>query len=104
MNHDPMMPPQVERALREYRALLSAHGMTWGEPPLGYVRMMPFLRFPEEADRMSITPDLDAEFRDTLAGEVPRGLVALRLTGRSEQNGLTPGAGTQGVGNVESVT
>ncbi|OPG06394.1 hypothetical protein [Microbispora sp. GKU 823] len=80
MNHDPMMPPQVERALREYRALLSAHGITWGEPPLGYVRMMPFLRFPQEADRMSITPDLDAEFRDTLDGEVPRGLVALRLT------------------------
>lgn len=80
MNHDPMMPPQVERALREYRALLSAHGITWGEPALGYVRMMPFLRFPEQAERMSVRPDLDAEFRDTLDGEVPRGLAALRLT------------------------
>ncbi|MGW5265557.1 CehA/McbA family metallohydrolase [Microbispora sp. NPDC004025] len=93
MNHDPMMPPQVERALRDYRALLSAHGMTWGEAPLGYVRMMPFLRFPEEADRMSVRPDLDAEFRDVLDGEVPRGLVALRLTtdGHSLEHSLEHG-------------
>lgn len=89
MTDDPMTPPQVDRALREYRALLSAHGITWGEPPLGYVRMMPFLRFPEPANRMELDPDLDAAFRDALDGEVPRGLVALRLTpgGRRLEHG-----------------
>ncbi|MEW9529426.1 CehA/McbA family metallohydrolase [Microbispora sp. NPDC049125] len=79
MSHDPMMPPPVERALREYRALLAGHGLTWGEPSLGYVDMMRFLRFPEEAERMVMGSDLDAAFRDALGGEVPRGLTVLRL-------------------------
>ncbi|WP_327046115.1 CehA/McbA family metallohydrolase [Microbispora sp. NBC_01189] len=99
MTRDPMMPPEVERALREYGALLSAHGITWGEPPLGYVRMMPFLRFPTVAERMAYGPDLDAAFRDALHGGVPRGLVVLRLTpdGHRLEHGparplLSPGA------------
>ncbi|WP_204059040.1 CehA/McbA family metallohydrolase [Microbispora corallina] len=82
MRHDPMVPPPVGRALRDYRALLAEHGPTWGEPPLGYVRMMSYLRFPDHARRMAAGPDadLDAAFRDALGGEVPRGLAVLRLT------------------------
>lgn len=84
MNHDPMLPPPVARALAEYRTLLAERGLTWGEPPLGYVRMMSFLRFPHEAERMEVTPgaDLDVMFRDVLGGAVPDGLTVLRLIAR----------------------
>ncbi|GIH72653.1 CehA/McbA family metallohydrolase [Sphaerimonospora thailandensis] len=86
MRHDPMLPPPVARALGEYRALLAEHGLTWGEPPLTYVKAMSHLRFPDEADRMTLPPgdfdlaDLDAAFRDVIGGDVPRGLTRLRLT------------------------
>ncbi|GAA0410256.1 hypothetical protein Acor_35510 [Acrocarpospora corrugata] len=81
MHHDPMLPPVVARALGEYRTLLAEHGITWGEPPLGYVRMMSFLRFPDEAYEMSKEPDLDRAFRDALRGRTtPDGLTVLRLT------------------------
>ncbi|WP_433225054.1 CehA/McbA family metallohydrolase [Microtetraspora malaysiensis] len=82
MHHDPLLPPAVARALEEYGALLAEHGLTWGEPPLDYVRMMTFLRFPKEAERMSVAPgaDLDAAFRDVLGETLPDGLVALRVT------------------------
>ncbi|MEZ0076003.1 CehA/McbA family metallohydrolase [Planotetraspora sp. GP83] len=84
MHPDPMTPQPVARALEEYRALLDEHGLTWGEPPLTYVRMMSFLRFPDEARRMAFGRDageteLGEAFRDALGGEVPRGLTVLRL-------------------------
>ncbi|GAA1016787.1 hypothetical protein Aple_043070 [Acrocarpospora pleiomorpha] len=80
MYRDPMLPPVVARALAEYRTLLAEHGITWGEPPLGYVRMMSFLRFPDEAYQMSKEPDLDRAFRDALDGHpTPDGLTVLRL-------------------------
>lgn len=85
MHHDPMLPPVVSRALDEYRDLLAEHGITWGEPPIGYVRMMSFLRFPDEAYQMSGDADLDAAFRDALAGRtLPFGLAVLRLTDEGE--------------------
>ncbi|MCC5577606.1 CehA/McbA family metallohydrolase [Microtetraspora sp. AC03309] len=90
MHHDPLLPPPVARALEEYRHLLTEHGITWGEPPLDYVRMMTFLRFPEEADRMDIGADLDAAFRDVLGETLPDGLVALRLTPHGHR--FEPGA------------
>ncbi|WP_214103031.1 CehA/McbA family metallohydrolase [Acrocarpospora catenulata] len=81
MYQDPMLPPVVARALAEYRSLLADHGITWGEPPLGYVRMMSFLRFPDEAYQMSNVPDLDRAFRDALRGHTtPDGLTVLQLT------------------------
>ncbi|GAA4575269.1 CehA/McbA family metallohydrolase [Planotetraspora kaengkrachanensis] len=92
MHQDPMTPPPVALALREYRALLAEHGITWGEPPVSYVRSMPFLRFPEEARRMAVPDDpdgLDASddpgvlgeaFRLALGGRLPGGLTALRLS------------------------
>ncbi|GAA1307829.1 hypothetical protein Psi02_65550 [Planotetraspora silvatica] len=99
-----MTPPPVARALEEYRALLAEHGLTWGEPPLSYVRLMPFLRFPKEAGRMDAPdgpgergepgdpgepgepdePDEPGElgeaFRQVLDGGVPSGLTVLRLS------------------------
>src|SRR4051812_16677711 len=83
MHNDPMAPPPVARALEEYRALLAEHGLTWGEPPVSYVRLMPFLRFPEEARRMAAPdgPDeLGEAFRQALDGGLPSGLTALRLS------------------------
>ncbi|NAS20838.1 hypothetical protein GT755_03960 [Herbidospora sp. NEAU-GS84] len=81
MHHDPLLPPVVARALDDYRALLAEHGITWGEPPIGYVRMLSFLRFPDEAYQMSGDTDLDRAFRDAVSGrEVPDGLTVLRLT------------------------
>src|SRR4051812_46791201 len=81
MHHNPMLPPPVERALNEYRELLAGMGLTWGEPPVHYVRMMSFLRFPQVAEKMRRgAQDEHAEFRDVLAGELPDGLAALRIT------------------------
>ncbi|MBP2704062.1 CehA/McbA family metallohydrolase [Microbispora sp. RL4-1S] len=80
MPHDPLVPASVGRALRDYRELLSEHGITWGEPSLSYVRMMTFLRFPAVAGRMVPGPDLDEAFRDALTGEPPHGLAVLRIT------------------------
>jgi hypothetical protein len=82
MHHDLLLPPSVARALEEYRALLAAYGLTWGEPDVGYVRMMSYLRFPEEARRIarpSDCGDLAAAFRDEVADTVPDGLSVLRL-------------------------
>ncbi|MBO3751613.1 CehA/McbA family metallohydrolase [Streptosporangiaceae bacterium NEAU-GS5] len=83
MHHDPLLPPPVARALNDYRALLTAHGLTWGEPDVGYVRMMSYLRFPEEARRMGrpseAEGDLAAAFRDAVAEAAPDGLSVLRL-------------------------
>ncbi|WP_090936865.1 CehA/McbA family metallohydrolase [Nonomuraea jiangxiensis] len=92
-------------ALEEYGRLLSEHGITWGEPEIHYVkffarrRVLPpslFDRFwqlvlrsvaeshPDEPlDQLAARlaePDYDRVLRDTLAGELPGHLVALRVT------------------------
>ncbi|GII58839.1 hypothetical protein Pth03_72280 [Planotetraspora thailandica] len=93
MHQDPMTPPPVARALNEYRALLDEHGLTWGEPPISYVQLMTFLRFPEESRHMDASGELHGDlheaFRAALAGELPQGLTALRLqeTGHRLEHG-----------------
>lgn len=97
------VPEPVRRALEEYRALLAAHGPTWGEDPIHYVRQLEvapfvlderdffvawFLKAVENAEG-STGPHIEAALnavdmhemlRDVLAGELPDNLAALRLT------------------------
>ncbi|MEU6998593.1 CehA/McbA family metallohydrolase [Nonomuraea sp. NPDC046570] len=102
MSHDPMLPEPVARMLEDYRELLAEHGMTWGEPPLSYVRVMSPSRFMEvgpfwrearllarelapggdAADREIVERELDYDevLRNTLGKELPAGLAVLRLT------------------------
>jgi hypothetical protein len=40
-----MLPAAVGRALATYRALLAEHGMSWGAPPIPYVRIASHSRF-----------------------------------------------------------
>ncbi|MEV5573738.1 CehA/McbA family metallohydrolase [Spirillospora sp. NPDC052269] len=97
------MPETVRRALAEYRALLAAHGPTWGEDPIHYVRQLDVAPFvPDERDYFvawflkavecaegSTGPHIEAALnsvdmheilRDVLGGELPDNLAALRLT------------------------
>ncbi|MQY09381.1 CehA/McbA family metallohydrolase [Actinomadura macrotermitis] len=103
MCDDPTLPPAVERALREYRALLAEHGPTWGEDPIGLVRQIEtsaYLldehafwitclqqvvdRYPgigeQEIEARILELDLHEVIRDALAGQVPDNLAALRVT------------------------
>ncbi|WP_405150959.1 CehA/McbA family metallohydrolase [Sphaerisporangium sp. NBC_01403] len=106
MTDDPMLPDVVARALGEYREALAEHGMSWGEPPIAYVRSMSPSRFVDEetffraaservrAEHPDATAaeheervrelDFDIVLRDALAegpaGDPPEGLAVLRLT------------------------
>ncbi|WP_240972293.1 CehA/McbA family metallohydrolase [Nonomuraea composti] len=98
------LPDRVTEALEEYGRLLDEHGITWGEPEIHYVkffarrRVLPtrlFDRFwelvlkavaeshPDEPhDRVAARlsePDYDRVLRDTLDGELPGHLVAVRV-------------------------
>ncbi|WP_155128106.1 hypothetical protein [[Actinomadura] parvosata] len=98
------LPDRVTEALEEYGRLLDEHGITWGEPEIHYVkffarrRVLPtrlFDRFwglvlkavaeshPDEPhDRVAARlsePDYDRVLRDTLDGELPEHLVAVRV-------------------------
>ncbi|MER6580499.1 CehA/McbA family metallohydrolase [Nonomuraea sp. NPDC001023] len=104
MGAEPMLPGTVAAALEEYGRLLAGHGITWGEPEIHYVkffarrRVLPpslfgtfwRLAFEEAArlhpgqpiDRLAAhlaEPDYDRVLRDTLAGELPQHLAALRV-------------------------
>ncbi|MFF4190246.1 CehA/McbA family metallohydrolase [Nonomuraea sp. NPDC001831] len=104
MGAEPMLPGTVAAALEEYGRLLAGHGITWGEPEIHYVkffarrRVLPpslfgtfwRLAFEEAArlhpgqpiDRLAAhlaEPDYDRVLRDTLAGELPPHLAALRV-------------------------
>ncbi|MDP4503043.1 CehA/McbA family metallohydrolase [Nonomuraea turcica] len=103
MCDNPLLPDSVARALADYRSLRDAHGPCWGEPPISYVDeawATVFLdarhnywgaavgqlaeRYPEVPpaelnDRLGEV-DLDRLLRDTLGGEVPDNLPALRLS------------------------
>ncbi|MFC9975070.1 CehA/McbA family metallohydrolase [Spirillospora sp. NPDC127200] len=97
------LPPAVRQALDDYRALLDRHGPTWGEDPISYVRQIETSAFLMDEHKYFMTclqqvlerhPDATAEqfdgyfreldtaevVRDTLAGEVPDNLAALRVT------------------------
>ncbi|MBF8192934.1 CehA/McbA family metallohydrolase [Nonomuraea sp. K274] len=101
---EPMLPGKVAGALEEYGRLLGEHGITWGEPENHYVkffarrRVLPpalFDRFwelvcksvaethpGEPPDRLATRldePDYDRVLRDTLDGELPAHLVAVRV-------------------------
>lgn len=101
---EPMLPEKVAGALAEYGRLLDDHGITWGEPEIHYVkffsrrRVLPpalFDRFwrlvhqavagrhpGEAADQIAARldeADYDEVLRDTLDGELPGHLVALRI-------------------------
>ncbi|UBU17171.1 CehA/McbA family metallohydrolase [Nonomuraea gerenzanensis] len=104
MGAESMLPVRVTQALEEYGRLLGEHGITWGEPEIPYVkffarrRVLPpalFDRFwrlvmeavaqshPDEPqDQMAARlaePDYDRVLRDTLDGELPGHLVAVRI-------------------------
>ncbi|WP_327589175.1 CehA/McbA family metallohydrolase [Nonomuraea sp. NBC_00507] len=103
MCDNPLLPDSVARALADYRSLRDAHGPCWGEPPISYVDeawATVFLdtrhnyrsaavsqlaeRYPEVPpdelnDRLGEV-DVDRLLRDTLGGEVPDNLPALRLS------------------------
>ncbi|MGW0804617.1 CehA/McbA family metallohydrolase [Nonomuraea sp. NPDC002799] len=99
-----MLPEKVAEALEEYGELLDRHGITWGEPEIPYVkffarrRVLPpalFDRFwrlvlkavaeshpGQPIDQLAARlaePDYDRVLRDTLDGEVPGHLVAVRV-------------------------
>ncbi|GAA3446047.1 CehA/McbA family metallohydrolase [Planomonospora venezuelensis] len=103
MCEDPGMSPAMARALEDYRALLAAHGVTWGEDPVFYVKSMAadaYLMGPRDfwgvcyrkvaerhpgADARELEDhlcelDMDEVVRDVLAGDLPDNLAALRLT------------------------
>ncbi|MFC5181291.1 CehA/McbA family metallohydrolase [Actinomadura harenae] len=96
------VPEPVRRALDEYRALLAAHGPTWGEDPIRYVRQLEVAPFvPDERayfvawfvkavehSEGSTGPHIEAALnsvdlreilRDVLGGALPDNLAALRL-------------------------
>ncbi|MET8866330.1 CehA/McbA family metallohydrolase [Nonomuraea sp. NPDC004580] len=104
MGAESMLPGSVTDELEEYGRLLDRHGITWGEPEIHYVkffarrRVLPpalFDRFwslvlqavaadhPDEPhDRLAARlaePDYDRVLRDTLDGELPGHLVAVRI-------------------------
>ncbi|MEU5878939.1 CehA/McbA family metallohydrolase [Spirillospora sp. NPDC047279] len=103
MCDDPTLPPEVRRALAEYRDLLDRHGPTWGEDPIMYVRQMDVDAFmtdeatfwltcvlraaelhPGATDDELAARIVDLDFhriiRDVLGGQVLDNLGALRVT------------------------
>ncbi|MBG0817593.1 CehA/McbA family metallohydrolase [Planomonospora sp. ID82291] len=103
MCDDPALPPAVAGALEDYRALLAAHGVTWGEDPIFYVMSMATDAYlmgprdfwgvchrkvaerhpdadPRELEDHLVELDMAEVVRDVLAGEVLENLAALRLT------------------------
>ncbi|MFC4530677.1 CehA/McbA family metallohydrolase [Sphaerisporangium dianthi] len=102
MSDDPMLPEAVAKALERYREALAEHGMSWGEPPIAYVRSMSPSRFVDDeaffraaagrvraehpdssdAEREILVRELDFDevLRDALDEEPPEGLAVLRLT------------------------
>ncbi|MEU6778663.1 CehA/McbA family metallohydrolase [Nonomuraea angiospora] len=101
---EPVLPESVACALEEYGRLLAEHGITWGEPEIHYVKFFarrrvlppaPYDRFwrliveavaeghpGEPHDRLGAhlaEPDYDRVLRDTLGGELPRHLAAVRI-------------------------
>ncbi|MEU8404410.1 CehA/McbA family metallohydrolase [Nonomuraea sp. NPDC048892] len=104
MSADSMLPGGVTDALEEYGRLLEEHGITWGEPEIPYVKFFArrrvlrpelFDRFwelvfkavaethPEEPRERLVArlaePDYDRVLRDTLDGELPAHLYAIRI-------------------------
>ena len=104
MSADSMLPGGVTDALEEYGRLLEEHGITWGEPEIPYVKFFArrrvlrpelFDRFwelvfkavaethPEEPRERLVArlaePDYDRVLRDTLDGELPAHLHAIRI-------------------------
>ncbi|MCK2218870.1 hypothetical protein MF672_034510 [Actinomadura sp. ATCC 31491] len=104
MSAEPLLPREVAGALEEYGRLLGEHGITWGEPETPCVKFFARSRVlpPELADRFwrlvfdavaaerpgeatdrigarLAETDYDMVLRDTLDGELPGHLVALRL-------------------------
>ncbi|MCP2339478.1 CehA/McbA family metallohydrolase [Actinomadura rupiterrae] len=97
------LPEAVRQALADYRELLAAHGPTWGEDPIHYVRQLEvapyvpdereffvawFLKAVERAEEPT-GPHIEAALnaidmpemlRDVLDGELTDNLAALRLT------------------------
>ncbi|MFG2000771.1 CehA/McbA family metallohydrolase [Spirillospora sp. NPDC048911] len=103
MCDDPTLPPEVKRALQEYRDLLAEHGPTWGEDPIMYVRQMDVDAFMVDESLFWLTCvqraaelhpgasddelaariaglDFQRIIRDTLGGRVLDNLAALRVT------------------------
>ncbi|MFC4008650.1 CehA/McbA family metallohydrolase [Nonomuraea purpurea] len=101
---EPMLPEKVAGALEEYGRLLSRHGITWGEPEIHYVKFFARRRVLRPAlfdrfwglvfeavaqeypgtphDQLAARlaePDYDRVLRDTLDGELPGHLVAVRV-------------------------
>ncbi|MGW4798908.1 CehA/McbA family metallohydrolase [Nonomuraea sp. NPDC004297] len=104
MGAESMLPGRVTDALEEYGRLLDRHGITWGEPELHYVKFFARRRVlpPSLLDRFwqlvfeavaeshpgeprdqvaarLAEPDYDRVLRDTLDGELPGHLVAVRI-------------------------
>ncbi|MFG2074517.1 CehA/McbA family metallohydrolase [Nonomuraea maritima] len=104
MGAESTLPDRVAGALEQYGRLLDEHGITWGEPELHYVkffarrRVLPpalFDRFwelvlkavaenhpgelPDQLAARLAEPDYDRVLRDTLDGELPGHLVAVRV-------------------------
>ncbi|MGW4643806.1 CehA/McbA family metallohydrolase [Sphaerisporangium sp. NPDC004334] len=70
MTDDPLLPQVVAKALREYRDALAEHGITWGEPPIAYVRAMSPSRFvDDEAFSRAASDRVRAECPDATAAE-----------------------------------
>ncbi|KAB2344361.1 CehA/McbA family metallohydrolase [Actinomadura rudentiformis] len=103
MCDDPTLPPEVKRALEDYRELLARHGPTWGEDPIAYVRQIDVDAFMLDESLFWLTciqrvselhpgateeelyariADLDVQriIRDILGGQVLDNLAALRVT------------------------
>ncbi|MER6947641.1 CehA/McbA family metallohydrolase [Nonomuraea sp. NPDC000554] len=105
MCEESMLPETVAEALHEYGRLLGEHGITWGEPEISYVKLFATRRVLPTAltDRfwrlvverlterhpgepldhlgtLLAEPDYDELLRDTLDGELPGHLAALRVT------------------------
>ncbi|MCD0450198.1 CehA/McbA family metallohydrolase [Actinocorallia sp. API 0066] len=95
------LPPPVEAALDAYRETVARHGANWTESTRSaYGPLVPYLRFVphaalfaapvaaglseglslDDAVDTATTRDMDAAFRDALAGSVPDGLLVLRIT------------------------
>ncbi|MFI7612788.1 CehA/McbA family metallohydrolase [Nonomuraea terrae] len=104
MGAESTLPARVAGALEQYGRLLDEHGITWGEPEVHYVKFFarrrvlpPSLldRFwelvlkavaerhpaepPDQLAARLAEPDYDRVLRDTLDGELPGHLVAVRV-------------------------
>ncbi|HUR02818.1 MAG TPA: CehA/McbA family metallohydrolase [Nonomuraea sp.] len=122
MGGESELPEAVTGALEEYGRLLGEHGITWGEPEIPYVKLfarrrvlapaqmdlfwrLAFRRLAarhpgEPQDQLATRlaePDFDELLRDTLDGELPAHLAALRLTATGAVLDCVPQAVLDGV-------